>query len=111
MNRVLREGVTGGWRRMHKEELHDLNCSPNITRAITFSCMKCVGHVACKGSRRNVYRILVGKAEGKIPLEKRSHNWEDNINSLTPNDSYSGRTAPLTSKRCILYIYSTNIWY
>jgi hypothetical protein len=28
---------------------------------------------------------------------------------LTPNDHYSGRTAPLTSKRCILYIYSTNI--
>ena len=32
-----------------------------------------------------------------------------NINSLTPNDDYSGRTAPLTSKRSILYIYSTNI--
>jgi len=31
------------------------------------------------------------------------------INPLTPNDDYSGRTAPLTSKRCILYIYSTNI--
>ena len=31
------------------------------------------------------------------------------INSLTPNDLYMGRTAPLTSKRCILYIYSTNI--
>jgi len=31
------------------------------------------------------------------------------LNPLTPNDPYSGRTAPLTSKRCILYIYSTNI--
>ena len=31
------------------------------------------------------------------------------LNPLTPNDHYSGRTAPLTSKRCILYIYSTNI--
>ena len=31
------------------------------------------------------------------------------INPLTPNDHYNGRTAPLTSKRCILYIYSTNI--
>ena len=30
------------------------------------------------------------------------------INRLTPNDSYMGRIAPLTSKRCILYIYSTN---
>jgi len=32
-----------------------------------------------------------------------------NINLLTPNDDYSGRTAPITSNRCILYIYSTNI--
>ena len=31
------------------------------------------------------------------------------LNPLTPNYHYSGRTAPLTSKRCILYIYSTNI--
>ena len=31
------------------------------------------------------------------------------VNPLTPNDHYSGRTAPLTSKRCILYIYSTNV--
>ena len=31
------------------------------------------------------------------------------LNPMTPNDSYMGRTAPLTSKRCILYIYSTNI--
>jgi len=35
--------------------------------------------------------------------------WEDNINPLTPNDAYRGGSAPLTSKRCILYIYSTNI--
>jgi len=34
---------------------------------------------------------------------------DKNINHLTPNDTYSGRTAPLNSKRCILYIYSTNI--
>ena len=33
----------------------------------------------------------------------------NNVNLLTPNDDYSGRTAPLTSKCCILYIYSTNI--
>ena len=36
-------------------------------------------------------------------------NFVSHINPLTPNDPYSGRTAPLTSKRCILYIYSTNI--
>jgi len=39
---------------------------------------------------------------------KRHDFWENIINPLTPNDTYSGGTAPLTSKRCILYIYSTN---
>ena len=34
--------------------------------------------------------------------------WFGLINPFTPNDNYSGRTAPLTSKRCILHIYSTN---
>ena len=38
----------------------------------------------------------------------RGYNFIANINPLTPNDDYSGRTAPLNSKRCILYIYSTN---
>ena len=42
------------------------------------------------------------------PLSRRCINWSLKINPLTPNDPYSGRTAPLTSKRCILYIYSTN---
>jgi len=32
----------------------------------------------------------------------------EHVNLLTPKDNYSGRTAPLTSKRCILYTYSTN---
>jgi len=42
----------------------------------------------------------------------RLDNWDSTVfifNPLTPNDDYSGRTAPLTSKRCILYIYSTHI--
>ena len=41
------------------------------------------------------------------PLRPQQHNQTD-INCLKPNDPYMGRTAPLTSKRCILYIYSTN---
>jgi hypothetical protein len=41
---------------------------------------------------------------------KEVEEWfEPDLNPLTPNDPYRGRTAPLTSKRCILYIYSTNI--
>ena len=61
------------------------------------------------GEKRGVYRKMVGKPEGKRPLGRPRRRWENNINLLTPNDPYMGRTAPLTSKRCILYIYSTNI--
>ena len=55
----------------------------------------------------------MGKPEGEAKLARPNYRWEDNIkivlNPLTPNDPYRGRTTPLTSKRCILYIYSTNI--
>ena len=50
-----------------------------------------------------------GKPDEKEPLGRIMHRWEDNINPLTPNDHHSGHTAPLTSKRCILYIYAKNI--
>ena len=57
--------------------------------------------------------VLVAKPEGKTPLGKLSHKGNNNIktdiNRLTPNDLYISRTTPLTSKRCILYIYSTNV--
>jgi len=61
------------------------------------------------GERRDAYRVLVGRSEGKKPLGRPRFRWEDNINPLTPNNPYRGRTALLTSKRCILYVYSTNI--
>jgi len=41
--------------------------------------MRWAGHVAHMGERRAVYRVLVGKAEGKIPLARPRHRWEDNI--------------------------------
>ena len=41
--------------------------------------MRCTGHVACMGDRRGVYRVLVGKPEGKRPLGRPRHRWEDNI--------------------------------
>ena len=59
--------------------------------------------------RRGACRVLVGKREGKRPLGRPGRRREDNINPLTPNDLYMCRTAPLTSKSCILYIYSTNV--
>ena len=59
------------------------------------------------GEKGNAYRVLVGKSEMKISLGRHRRRREDDINPLTPNDDYSGRTAPLTSKCYILYIYST----
>ena len=71
--------------------------------------MRIEEHLTCVGERRGVYRVFVGKPEVKRPLGRLRRRWGTIINSLKPNDPYRGRTAPLTSKRCILYIYSTNI--
>ena len=73
-----RDEVTGEWRRLHKEELNDLYSSPNIVRVIK-SRMKWVGHVARMGEERGVYRVLVGKPEGRRPLERPRRRWVDNI--------------------------------
>jgi len=74
-NRVLRvtfgpkrDEVTGEWRKLHNEELNDLYCSPNIVRVIKWRRMRWAGHVALMGDGRGVYRVLVGKPEGKIHL-------------------------------------------
>jgi hypothetical protein len=63
------EEVVGGWRRLHNEELCNLNASPNIIRLIMLRRMKCMELVACMKEMRNTYRILVGSSEGKRPLE------------------------------------------
>ena len=63
-----RDEVAGEWRRMHSEELNDLYCSPNIVRVIKSRKMRWAGHVARMGEERVVYRVLVGKPEGKRPL-------------------------------------------
>jgi hypothetical protein len=66
-NRVLRrifgpkrDEVTGGWRKLHKEELHNLYSSPSIIRMIKARRVRWAGHVARMGEKRNAYRILVG---------------------------------------------------
>jgi hypothetical protein len=58
----------GSWRKLHNDELHDLYSSPNIVRVIKSRRMRWAGHVARMGKGRDVYRILVGRPEGKIPL-------------------------------------------
>jgi hypothetical protein len=64
-----REEVTGEWIKLHNEELYDLYSSPNISRVIKSRIMKWAGHIACMGKRICAYGVLVGKPEGKRPLE------------------------------------------
>jgi hypothetical protein len=71
--------VTGGWGKLHNEELHDLYSSPSIIRIIKTRRMRWTGHVARMGEKRNVYRLLVGKPEGKRPLGRPRHMWIYNI--------------------------------
>jgi hypothetical protein len=85
-NRVLRtifgpkrNGVTGGWRKLHNEELHELYPSPSIIRIIKSRRMRWAGHVARMGVKRNVDRLLIRKPEGKRPLGRPRRRWMHNI--------------------------------
>jgi hypothetical protein len=85
-NRVLRrifgpkrDDVTGDWRKLHNEGLHNLYSSPNIIRIIKSRSMKWAGHLARMGETRNAYRILVGMPEAKGTLGRPKRMWVDNI--------------------------------
>jgi hypothetical protein len=65
-----RDEVTGESRKLHKEELRDLYSSPSIIRIIKSRRMRWAGHVARMVEKRNTYRLLVGKPEGKRPLRR-----------------------------------------
>jgi hypothetical protein len=84
-NRVLRifgpkrDEVTGEWRKLHNEELHDLYSSPNTLRVIKSRRKRGTEHVARMGDERGVYRVLMGKPVGKRLLRKPRHRWEYNI--------------------------------
>jgi hypothetical protein len=84
-NRMLRifgpkrDGVTGRWRKLYNEVLQNLYSSPSIIRIIKSRRMRWAGHVARIGEKRNVYRLLVGKPEGKRPLGRLRHRWIYNI--------------------------------
>jgi hypothetical protein len=71
--------VTGDWRKLNNEELHNLYSPPNIIRTIKSRRMRWTGHVARMGETRNAYRILVGKPEGKRSLGRPRRRWVDNI--------------------------------
>jgi hypothetical protein len=81
-NRVLmrifgpkRDEVTGEWRKLHSEELHILYSTPNIIRQIKSRRLRWVGHVE---EKRNVYKSLMGKPEGKRPPERPMGGWDQN---------------------------------
>ena len=77
--RPRRDEVMGEWRRLHNEELNDLYSSPNIVRVIKSKRMRWAGYLARMGEERGVYRVLVGKPEGRRPLGRRRRRWVDNI--------------------------------
>jgi hypothetical protein len=85
-NRVLsrifgpkRDEVTGGWRKLHNEELHGLYFSPSIVRVIKARRMRWERHVARMEEVRGAYNILVGRPEGRRPLGRPRRRWEENI--------------------------------
>jgi hypothetical protein len=84
-NRVLkrmfgpkRDEGTGGRRKLHNEKLRNLCSLPSIIRMIKLKKMRWEGHVAQMGNKRNAYKILVGKPEGKRPLGRPRCGWQDN---------------------------------
>jgi hypothetical protein len=74
-----RDEVTGGWRKLHNEELHGLYSSPSIVRVIKARRMRWAGHVVHMGEVRGAYNILDGKPERRRPLGRPRRRWEDNI--------------------------------
>jgi hypothetical protein len=85
-NRVLRiifgpkrDELTVGWRKLHNEEPYNLYSSLNTVRMIKSWRKRWVEHIARRREKRNAYRILVGKPEGKRPLGRRRRRWVDNI--------------------------------
>jgi hypothetical protein len=74
-----RDEVTGEWRKLHFEELHNLYSSPDIIREVKSRRMRWAEHVARMGEERRVYMVSVGKPEGKRPLGRPRHRWEDGI--------------------------------
>jgi hypothetical protein len=71
------DDVTVEWRKLHNKELNDLYSSPNIVRVIKSRRIRWASRVA--RMVRGVYRVLVGKSEGKRPFGRPRHKWEDNI--------------------------------
>jgi hypothetical protein len=76
---IVHDDVKGEWRKLHNEELHNLYSSPDIIRQVKSRRIRWAGHVARMGEERKVYKVLVGKPEGKRPLGRPRRRWKDGI--------------------------------
>jgi hypothetical protein len=74
-----RDEVTGGWRKLHNEQLRDLYSSPSIIRMTKSRRMRWAGHLTRMGEKRNVYRLLAGTPERKRPLGRPRRRFVDII--------------------------------
>jgi hypothetical protein len=75
-----RDEMTGGWRKLHNEELHNFYSSPSIIRTNKSNRIRWSGNVARMRAKRKAYRIMVGKPEGKRPLGRPPrHRWVNNV--------------------------------
>jgi hypothetical protein len=71
--------VMGKRRKIHNGELHNLYSSPDIIRQIKSRRIRWAEHVARVGEEKNVYRVLMGKREGRRPLGRQRRKWDDGI--------------------------------
>jgi hypothetical protein len=69
----------GEWRKLSSVKFHDLYSSPNISRQIKSRRKRWAGQAACMGEVGRVYKVLVGKCEGKRPFGRLRHRWNDGI--------------------------------
>jgi hypothetical protein len=74
-----RDDMNGEWRKLHNEGLHNLYLSPDIIRQIKSMRMRWAGHVARMGEERKVYKVLMGKTEGKRTFGRPRRRWEDGL--------------------------------
>jgi hypothetical protein len=72
---MKRDEVTGEWRKLHNEELHDSYSSPSIIRIMKARRMRWAGHVERMGAKRSTYRLVVGKPEGRRALGRPILGW------------------------------------
>jgi hypothetical protein len=76
---IKRDEVTGEWRKLHNEELHNLYSSPDIIRQVKGKANEVGGACGTYGRGEKVYKVLAGKPEGKRPLGRPRPRWEDGI--------------------------------